>query len=863
MLNFLEDEIKDTEINQTDDAAQLEETEDQVDDFETNLADFKDGKEEPVEIVNEIKDSFLDYAMSVIVDRALPDVRDGLKPVQRRILFAMNELNILPGSAHKKSARIVGEVIGKYHPHGDSSVYEAMVRMAQDFSYLHPLVDGHGNFGSVDGDGAAAMRYTEARMSKVALDLVKDLEKETVDFIANYDGSEQEPKVLPARFPNLLVNGVKGIAVGMATSIPPHNMQEVLAGTIALIENPDMPLADLMNIIKGPDFPTGGEILDLNGLYRGYLTGQGRVVIRSIVEIQETKSGKAQIIIKEIPYLVNRKLLIEKISELVKDKIVDGIVAIADESNRKGTRLVLDLRRDVIPEVVLNNLYKYSQLQSSFAINMIALVNGVPKQLGLIPILKNFIEFQIELLIRKTKFELKKAEARIHIIKGLIKALSAIDLVVKLIKESKTPEVAKTKLIENLDIDEVQAKAILALTLQRLTSLEIDKIHEEHQELLSKIEYYNLILSSPDKQKEIIKGDLQELMAKYTKPRRSILNLSTSLDIENEDLIPRKDVIITVTENGYVKRIDADQYRVQSRGGVGASGIKINEDDKVQVILKTSSHDQILIFTNFGRVYQLKAFKIPEASKQGKGLPLVNLIDFQEKEHFQCITNLSPDLENGYLFFLTKGGKIKKTHDSEFSRVNANGKKAIQLLEGDELLQAVHFEGNPFIMIATKLGQALKFKSDTLRPLGRTSQGVRSITLAEGDEIIGCSVVKDEETDVLVISEFGLGKRTQAKEYRTTSRVGKGVKTIKITEKTGKLVALIVASDQQDLIASTDLGVVIRTPISEISRTSRNTQGVKIIKPAEGSKVQTITLDESFQPEEISEPTAIAESETK
>ncbi len=861
MFNFLEDE-KDIILDETDNDTELSENVDEVD-FETNLADFKEGKEEPVEIVNEIKDSFLDYAMSVIVDRALPDVRDGLKPVQRRILYAMNELNILPGSAHKKSARIVGEVIGKYHPHGDSSVYEAMVRMAQDFSYLHPLVDGHGNFGSVDGDGAAAMRYTEARMSKVTLDLVKDLEKETVDFIPNYDGSETEPKVLPARFPNLLVNGVKGIAVGMATSIPPHNMQEVLAGTIALIENPDLALTDLMNIIKGPDFPTGGEILDLNGLYRGYLTGQGRVVVRSIVEILETKSGKSQIIIKEIPYLVNRKLLIEKISELVKDKIVDGIVAIADESNRKGTRVVLDLRRDVIPEVVLNNLYKYSQLQSSFAINMIALVNGVPKQLGLIPIIKNFIEFQIELLIRKTKFELKKAEARIHIIKGLIKALSAIDLVVKLIKESKTPEVAKTKLIEHLDIDEVQAKAILALTLQRLTGLEIDKIHEEHQELLAKIEYYNLILSSPDKQKEIVKGDLEELKAKYNKPRKSVLNLSTSLDIENEDLIPRRDVIITVTENGYVKRIDSDQYRVQSRGGVGASGIKVNEDDKVQVILKTNSHDQILIFTNFGRVYQLKAFKIPEASKQGKGLPLVNLIDFQENEHFQCITNMSPDLENGYLFFLTKGGKIKKTHDSEFSRVNANGKKAIQLLEGDELLQAVHFEGNPFIMIATKLGQALKFKSDTLRPLGRTSQGVRSITLAEGDEIVGCSVVKDEETDVLVISEFGLGKRTQAKEYRTTSRVGKGVKTIKITEKTGKLVALIVASDQQDLIASTDLGVVIRTPISEISRTSRNTQGVKIIKPAEGSKVQTITLDESFQQEEISEPTAIAESETK
>ena len=859
MLNFLDEEKLDTELNE-ENLEEISQDEEQAEDFGTNLADFKDAKEEPVEIVSEIKDSFLDYAMSVIVDRALPDVRDGLKPVQRRILYAMNELNILPGSAHKKSARIVGEVIGKYHPHGDSSVYEAMVRMAQDFSYLHPLVDGHGNFGSVDGDGAAAMRYTEARMSKVALDLVRDLEKETVDFGDNYDGSEKEPKVLPARFPNLLVNGVKGIAVGMATSIPPHNMQEILAGTIALIDNPDLPLTELMNIIKGPDFPTGGEILDLNGLHRGYLTGQGRVVIRSIVDINTTKSGKAQIIIKEIPYLVNRKLLIEKISELVKEKVVDGIVGMADESNRKGTRIVLDLRRDVIPEVVLNNLYKYSQLQSSFAINMIALVNGVPKQLGLIPIIRNFIEFQIELLIRKTKFELKKAEARIHIIKGLIKALSAIDLCVKLIKESKTPEIAKSKLMENLEIDEIQAKAILALTLQRLTGLEIEKIHEEHQELLAKIEYYNLILSSSDKQKEIIKGELSDLMSKYNKPRKSILNFSTSLDIENEDLIPRRDVIITVTENGYVKRIDADQYRVQSRGGVGASGIKVNEDDKVQVILKTNSHDQILIFTNFGRVYQLKAFKIPEASKQGKGLPLVNLIDFQENEHFQCITNLAPDLENGYLFFLTKGGKIKKTPDREFSRVNANGKKAIQLVEDDELLQAVHFEGNPFIMIATKQGQALKFKSDTLRPLGRASQGVRSITLAQDDEIIGCSIVKDDETDVLVISELGLGKRTQAKEYRTTSRVGKGVKTMKITEKTGTLVALIIATDQQDLIASTNLGVVIRTPIAEISRTSRNTQGVKIIKPAEGSKVQTITLDESFSETDIM-PQSETESE--
>lgn len=825
-----------------------------------DLENYNHGNISGTNLSQELKDSFLSYAMSVIVDRALPDVRDGLKPVHRRILYAMNDLSIYANTAYKKSARIVGEVIGKYHPHGDTSVYDAMVRMAQPFSTNEPLVDGHGNFGSVDGDGAAAMRYTEARMSKIAMEMVRDLEKETVDFQDNYDATEKEPKVLPSRYPNLLVNGSTGIAVGLATKIPPHNLIETIDGCIKLIDDKDTNLKELMQIIKAPDFPTGGQILNLQGLYKAYETGRGNVIIRAKAEIERYKQ-KSAIIIKEIPYEVNKTSIIEKIAVLVKDKVLDGIVDLRDESNRDGMRVVIELRRDVNPEIMLNNLFKYTNLQSTYSIYMIALVNGKPEQLSLIEILKHYIEFQIEVIQRRTIYDLNKAEQRQHILNGLIKVLNDVDRAIQLIKESKDPEEAKIKLMDEYVLDDVQAKAILDMKLQRLTSFEIDKIVKEHEELSIKINEYKLIISSREKKEEILKEELTQLK-KYGKERVSTLLFDENLNIENEDLIKERDVIVTVTKNGYIKRIDADQYKTQRRGGVGVTNIKMHDDDFVEKMINTSTHQDVLIFTNLGRVYKLRAHQIPEGSKISKGIPVVNLINFMENETIQAITPLKEYKENQYLVMLTKKGYIKKSETLLFENINSNGKIAIALEEDDELLDIKPVKEDNIIIIASKLGLGVKFSSNTLRPMGRTARGNLSIKLRENDTIIGFAVLESEEDEILLISEKGIGKRTKSSEIRLlSSRRGKGVILIKITEKTGNLAAIKVVDDQKDLICSTDQGIVIRTHVKDISTLSRNSQGVIIIKIKDEQKVATITIDdiqeENLEEDELTEKEGI------
>lgn len=825
-----------------------------------DLENYNHGNISGTNLSQELKDSFLSYAMSVIVDRALPDVRDGLKPVHRRILYAMNDLSIYANTAYKKSARIVGEVIGKYHPHGDVSVYDAMVRMAQPFSTNEPLVDGHGNFGSVDGDGAAAMRYTEARMSKIAMEMVRDLEKETVDFQDNYDATEKEPKVLPSRYPNLLVNGSTGIAVGLATKIPPHNLIETIDGCIKLIDDKDTNLKELMQIIKAPDFPTGGQILNLQGLYKAYETGRGNVIIRAKAEIERYKQ-KSAIIIKEIPYEVNKTSIIEKIAVLVKDKVLDGIVDLRDESNRDGMRVVIELRRDVNPEIMLNNLFKYTNLQSTYSIYMIALVNGKPEQLSLIEILKHYIEFQIEVIQRRTIYDLNKAEQRQHILNGLIKVLNDVDRAIQLIKESKDPEEAKIKLMDEYVLDDVQAKAILDMKLQRLTSFEIDKIVKEHEELSIKINEYKLIISSREKKEEILKEELTQLK-KYGKERVSTLLFDENLNIENEDLIKERDVIVTVTKNGYIKRIDADQYKTQRRGGVGVTNIKMHDDDFVEKMINTSTHQDVLIFTNLGRVYKLRAHQIPEGSKISKGIPVVNLINFMENETIQAITPLKEYKENQYLVMLTKKGYIKKSETLLFENINSNGKIAIALEEDDELLDIKPVKEDNIIIIASKLGLGVKFSSNTLRPMGRTARGNLSIKLRENDTIIGFAVLESEEDEILLISEKGIGKRTKSSEIRLlSSRRGKGVILIKITEKTGNLAAIKVVDDQKDLICSTDQGIVIRTHVKDISTLSRNSQGVIIIKIKDEQKVATITIDdiqeENLEEDELTEKEGI------
>lgn len=809
-----------------------------------NGSDYIHGKIKELNIATEMKTSFLNYAMSVIVSRALPDVRDGLKPVQRRILYAMNDLGMYADRQHKKSARIVGEVIGKYHPHGDSSVYEAMVRMAQDFNYRYPLVDGHGNFGSVDGDGAAAMRYTEARMSKIAMELVRDIEKETVNFGDNYDGSEHEPLVMPSRYPNLLVNGATGIAVGMATNIPPHNLGEVIDGIQALMDNPDLTDIDLMDYVKGPDFPTGGQILGLGGLRQAYTTGRGTITIRAVTEIIEGKGGKNTIIVKQIPYQVNKTRLIERIAEIAKEKMVEGITDLRDESNRKGMRIVIELRKDVNPHVMLNNLYKLTEMQSNFSINMIALVGNQPKTITLKESLYYYIQHQIEVIQRRTIYDLRKAEERKHILEGLVIALENIDAVIELIKQSKDGDTAKAALMQNYPLDDIQARAILDMRLQRLTGLEIEKIREEDLDLATKIADYKDIIASDIRKHQIIKQELQEIKDKYNDPRMSSISLhDNDLNIENEDLIPVEDVIITVTHNGYIKRMSMDEYKAQNRGGVGINSIKMHDDDFVEHIQMTNTHYYHLFFTNKGRVYKIKGYRIPEGSRQSKGLPIVNLLQFDKDETLVTFTQVQNfEDENAFLFFTTKKGVVKRTPISEYQNIRTNGIIALNLREDDELLAVKLTDGKSHIILGASNGKAIRFDENDVRSMGRTATGVRGMELEDTEEIVGMTYVESDEEEILVVTEKGYGKRSLADEYRLQIRGGKGVKALNVTEKNGALRALRRVTPDEDVIIVTDRGMVIRTHIVQIAQTRRATQGVRIMSLKDDQSVVTLAV---------------------
>ena len=825
--------------------------------------EYNHGKIDSVMLSGKLKRSFLNYAMSVIVDRALPDARDGLKPVQRRILYGMDELKVYYNVAHKKSARIVGDVMGKYHPHGDSSIYEALVRMAQDFSYRYPLVDGHGNFGSIDGDGAAAMRYTEARMSKISAEMLRDLRKNTVDFVPNYDATELEPAVLPARIPNLLVNGATGIAVGMATNIPPHNLGEVIDGTIALMENPELSSEDLMHFIPGPDFPTGGIIMGADGLRQAYNTGTGTIVVRSKCEIIEPKNRKshAEIIVTEIPYGIRKSTILERIGEVAKEHIVDGIVDLRDESSMRGMRIVIEVRNDINPHVLLNNLYKYTQLQSSFGINNIALVDGRPEALSLKRALEVYINHQIDVITRRTNFELDEDLKRMHILEGFIIATDHIDEIIKIIRGSMNGE-EKDLLMQRFNLSERQAQAILDMQLRRLSGLSRQKTEEEYKFLASEVERLRHILESKENKEEIIKNELLEIKAKYNDKRKSEMALHLDLNIENEDLIPRDDVLITITRGGYAKRMKTSEYRSQSRGGVGITGIKTKENDIVEHVISTSTHDFLLFFTNLGRVYKLKGYQIPEGNRTSKGIPLVNMINFQDGEHLAAVTNIS-DIANQEqcIFFATKKGIIKRTSVSQFQNIRTNGINAINLTEGDELLQVEVTDGHREIILGASNGKAIRFNEETVREIGRSATGVRGMKLNEGDELVGMAVVRDDVKDILVVTEKGYGKRTDADEYRLQTRGGMGVKTLNITDKNGRLASLRAVNDDLDLIATTNKGVTIRMHCADISQTGRAAQGVKLIRLRDDQHVSSIAIVEREDDEVVQVESPVASQE--
>ena len=823
--------------------------------FEKALVDRKFDSIEELDVNNKMKTSFLNYAMSVIVARALPDARDGLKPVQRRILYGMNELKVFSNVQHKKSARIVGDVMGKYHPHGDSSIYEAMVRMAQDFSYRYPLVDGHGNFGNIDGDGAAAMRYTEARMSKLAMEMLKDIDKDTVDFVENYDATEMEPKLLPARIPNLLVNGATGIAVGMATNIPPHNLGEVIDGCIALLHNPALTSEDLMEYVKGPDFPTGGLILGREGLISAYTTGNGSITIRSKAHIDRLDNGKTEIIVTEIPYGINKTRIVQKIAEVAKDKIIDGITDIRDESSMDGLKIVVELRKDVNPEVALNNLYKYTPLQSSYGMNMVCIVDNRPVSITLHDAIDVYLKHQIDIVTRRTQFDLQKALDRIHILEGLLIAHDNIDEVVHLIRNTKDGT-EKEKLIERFNLTDVQAQAILDMRLQRLSGMNYNKIVEERDQLLKTAEEYREILGSYDKKVEVLTNELLDLKNRFGDERKSELSFHVDLNISNEDLIPKEDIIITITKNGYAKRMKVEEYKAQGRGGVGVSGMKTHNDDDVSIILPTNTHKYILFFTNKGRVYALKGYNIPEGNKQSKGIPLVNVIEFQADEKLQTVTTVSSlDDDNAYLFFVTKNGTVKRTEVSQFKNIRTNGIIAINLADDDELFGVEVTDGTREIVLGASNGKAIRFNENDVRPIGRSATGVRGMSLEENDKIVGMAVVTEEKNEVLVVTEKGYGKRSEAKEYRLQSRGGMGVKALNITEKNGNLVALKSVSENDDLLITTDRGVVIRMHVSDISQTGRATQGVILFKVKQDQSIATVAVFERENEEIVEETT--------
>lgn len=816
----------------------------------------------PHNIAKEMRTSFIDYAMSVIVSRALPDVRDGLKPVHRRILYSMNDLGMHSDKPYKKSARIVGDVIAKYHPHGDSSVYDAMVRMAQDFSYRYPLVDGHGNFGSIDGDGAAAMRYTEARMSKLAMEMMRDINKNTIDFQPNFDGEEQEPIVLPARFPSLLVNGTTGIAVGMATNIPPHNLSEVIDGCLAYMDNPEIDVLGLMQFIKGPDLPTGALILGTKGIRSAYETGNGSIMMRSKCEIVEGHGGKYSILVTEIPYQVNRERLIEKIAELVKEKRLDGITDLRNESNREGTRIVIELRKDVNPQVMLNNLFKLTQLQVSYGINMLALVDGQPKVLNLKEIIAAYIKHQVEVIVRRTQFDLNKAEDRAHILEGLRIALDHIDRIIAIIRGSSTDEEALNSLMSEFSLSERQGKAILEMRLRRLTGLERGKIEEEYQGLVALIADLKDILANEDRVHAIIREELLEVKHKHGDERRTEIVRGSDFDIEDEDLIPEEQVIITLTNNGYIKRQPISTYRSQNRGGRGVQGMGTHDDDYVKELLSTSTHDHLLFFTSKGKVYQKKAYTIPEYGRTAKGLPIVNIIEIAQDEYISAIIPVKEFNDEEFLFFATRSGVVKRTTLSAFGHIRTNGLIALSLREDDELIGVRKTSGNDDIIIASSGGKAVWFEETEVRPMGRTAAGVRGIFLEEGEVAVGMEMVTIDQ-EILVVTENGFGKRTSIQEYRKTKRGGKGVKTLTITEKNGTLVAMKAVNGDEDLLIVTNKGVIIRTPIHQISQTGRATQGVKLIRLTDDQLVSSVAVVEHEEAEESVEADTVAkETET-
>ena len=804
-----------------------------------------------VNLTKEMKTSFIDYAMSVIVARALPDVRDGLKPVHRRILYGMNELGVTPDKPHKKSARITGDVMGKYHPHGDSSIYEAMVRMAQWWSYRYMLVDGHGNFGSMDGDGAAAQRYTEARMSKIALEMLRDINKNTVDFVDNYDANEREPLVLPARFPNLLVNGATGIAVGMATNIPPHNLGETIDAVKLVMDNPEVTTKDLMEVLPGPDFPTGALVMGKSGIHKAYETGKGSIVLRSRTEIEETKTGRERIVVTEFPYMVNKTKVHEHIVRLVQEKRIEGITAVRDESNREGVRFVIEVKRDASANVILNNLFKMTQMQTNFGFNMLAIQNGVPKILSLRQILDAYIEHQKEVVVRRTRFDKEKAEARAHILEGLLIALDYIDEVIRIIRASETDAEAQAELMSKFKLSERQSQAILDMRLRRLTGLERDKIQSEYDDLLALIADLADILAKPERVSQIIKEELDEVKRKFGDQRRTELMIGEVLSLEDEDLIEESDVLITLSNRGYIKRLDQAEFTAQKRGGRGVQGTGVKDDDFVRELVSTSTHDHLLFFTNKGRVYRLKGFEIPEYGRTAKGLPIVNLLKLDEGESIQTIINIeSKRSDDAYLFFTTRHGIVKRTSVKEFANIRQNGLKALNLKEEDELINVLLTEEDADVIIGTKLGYAVRFKQSTVRGMSRSATGVKGLNLREGDTVVGARLITDED-EVLVITEKGYGKRTVATEYPTKGRGGKGMITAKITDKNGPLAGLLTVKGDEDLMIITDTGVMIRTNVANISQTGRSTMGVKVMRLDQDAKIVTFTSVAAAEKEEV------------
>ncbi|WP_270537682.1 DNA gyrase subunit A [Limosilactobacillus fermentum] len=821
------------------------------------------GRITDVNLTSQMRNSFLDYAMSVIVSRALPDVRDGLKPVQRRILYGMNELGVTPDKPYKKSARIVGDVMGKFHPHGDSSIYEGLVRMAQDFSYRYMLVDGHGNFGSVDGDGAAAMRYTEAKMSKIAVEMLRDINKDTVDFQDNYDGTEKEPAVLPARFPNLLVNGASGIAVGMATNIPTHNLGEVISAIHMLMNNPDVTVAELMKALPGPDFPTGGVVMGKAGIRQAYESGQGSIIVRAKVEIEEQKNGKQRIVVHEIPYMVNKAKLIERIANLAREKEIDGITDVNDETDREGMRIVIDVRRDASAEVILNNLYKMTLMQTTYNFNMLAIVKGAPKILSLKEILQYYLEHQEEVVRRRTEFDLKKAQNRAHIVAGLRIALDHIDAIINIIRSSETSELAKQRLMDDYSLSDRQAQAILDLRLVRLTGLEREKIEDEYQKLVAAIADYKDILAHQERINQIIYDELIEIQNKFGDERRTELQVGDISNIEDEDLIEEEDIIVTLTHNGYVKRLPVDEFKAQNRGGRGVKGMGVHSDDFIEHLVASSTHDLLLFFTNTGKVFAMKGYEIPEYGRAAQGIPIINLLDVDGKEKVTAVINVAQredDLQKD-LFFVTRQGTVKRTPVTEFKNIRSNGIKAINLHEGDELINVAIVDDDQNMILGTHLGHAATFKVSAVRSMGRSAAGVRGARLRDGDYLIGAAPL-NEDDQVLVISEKGYGKKTPASEYPIKGRGGLGIKTVNVTEKNGPLAGLTTVQGDEDLMVVTDKGVIIRFGVESVSQTGRSAIGVHLIKMDADSVVATMTKVEKETAETDPTEASAEEAET-